>query len=146
MSGKREYGDYQTPVDFAERVCHYLRDYRHIKPSAVVEPTCGLGSFLKGSLLFNAKEYYGIEINPEYCGICRNSIKDDRVNIINTDFFAFSSRDLIKDQSQILVIGNPPWVTNSTLSALGSDNLPVKTNFKGLKGIDEITGEINFDI
>ncbi|MCI9584978.1 MAG: methyltransferase [Clostridium sp.] len=146
MSGKREYGDYQTPVDFAERVCHYLRDYRHIKPSAVVEPTCGLGSFLKGSLLFNAKEYYGIEINPEYCGICRNSIKDDRVNIINTDFFAFSSRDLIKDQSQILVIGNPPWVTNSTLSALGSDNLPVKTNFKGLKGIDAITGESNFDI
>ena len=89
MSGKREYGDYQTPVDFAEKVCRYLRDYRHIEPSAVVEPTCGSGSFLKSSLLFNAREYYGIEINPEYCEICRDSIKDDRVNIINSDFFAF---------------------------------------------------------
>ena len=74
MSGKREYGDYQTPVEFAEKVCAYLKDFRHIEPSAIVEPTCGIGGFLKSSLLFNAREYYGIEINPEYCDICRNEI------------------------------------------------------------------------
>lgn len=146
MSGKREYGDYQTPIDFAEKVCHYLKDYRHIKPSAIVEPTCGVGSFLKSSLLFGANEYYGIEINPEYCEICRDSINDRKVNIINSDFFTFPSKALIKDKRQILVIGNPPWVTNSTLSAYGSDNLPIKANFKGLKGIDAITGSSNFDI
>jgi len=146
MSGKREYGDYQTPVEFAEKVCVYLKDFRHIEPSAIVEPTCGIGGFLKSSLLFNASEYYGIEINPEYCDICRNEIQDDRVKIINSDFFAFSSKALIQDKRQILVIGNPPWVTNSTLSALGSDNLPLKANFKGLKGIDAITGASNFDI
>lgn len=146
MSGKREYGDYQTPMDFAAKVCHYLKDYRHIKPSAIVEPTCGAGSFLKSSLLFEASEYYGIEINPEYCKICRNSINDDKVTIIHSDFFAFSSKALIKDKRQILVIGNPPWITNSGLSALGSDNLPIKANFKGLKGIDAITGASNFDI
>lgn len=146
MNGKREYGDYQTPIQFAEKVCHYLKDYRHFEPSAIIEPTCGLGSFLKSSLLFNAKEYYGIEINPEYCDLCKNSINDDRVHIINSDFFTFSSKALIQDKRQILIIGNPPWVTNSTLSALGSDNLPIKTNFKGLKGIDAITGASNFDI
>lgn len=146
MSGKREYGDYQTPVDFAEKVCTYLKDYRRIKPSAIVEPTCGVGGFLKSSLLFNANEYYGIEINPEYCNICRNTINSDKVKIIHSDFFTFSSKALIQDKRQILVIGNPPWVTNSTLSALGSDNLPLKVNFKGLKGIDAITGASNFDI
>ncbi len=146
MSGKREYGDYQTPVDFAEKVCIYLKKYRHIKPSAIVEPTCGVGSFLESSLLFEAAEYYGIEINPEYCDICRKKINDSRVKIINSDFFAFSLKALIQDKRQILVIGNPPWVTNSTLSALGSDNLPIKANFKGLKGIDAITGVSNFDI
>ncbi|MCH5354139.1 MAG: hypothetical protein J1E06_11850 [Acutalibacter sp.] len=146
MNGKREYGDYQTPVDFAEKVCLYLKDYHHIKPSAIVEPTCGIGSFLKSSLLFNANEYYGIEINPKYCEICRETISDKKVNIINSDFFAFSSKALIKDKREILVIGNPPWVTNSTLSSLGSDNLPIKRNFKGLKGIDAITGASNFDI
>ena len=146
MSGKREYGDYQTPIDFAEKVCVYLKDYRHIKPSAIIEPTCGIGDFLKSSFLFNASEYYGIEINSEYCDICRSSINNDKVKIINSDFFTFSSKSLIQDKSQILVIGNPPWVTNSTLSALGSDNLPLKANFKGLKGIDAITGASNFDI
>lgn len=146
MSGKREYGDYQTPVHFAEKVCLYLKYYRHIEPSAIVEPTCGLGSFVQSSLMFDAKEYYGIEINPKYCQICKDKIKDSRVRIINSDFFSFSSKSLIKNKSQILIIGNPPWVTNSTLSALASDNLPVKTNFKGLKGIDAITGTSNFDI
>ena len=146
MSGKREYGDYQTPVDFAEKVCFYLKNYRHIRPSAIIEPTCGVGNFLESSLLFEAAEYYGIEINPDYCDICRQKINDSRVKIINSDFFAFSSKALIQDKSQILVIGNPPWVTNSTLSALGSDNMPIKTNFKDLKGIDAITGASNFDI
>lgn len=146
MSGKREYGDYQTPVDFAEKVCLYLKKYRHIEPSAIVEPTCGVGGFLKASLLFDANEYYGIEINPEYCNVCRNAVGSDKVKIINSDFFAFPSKTLIQDKRQILVIGNPPWVTNSTLSALGSDNLPLKTNFKGLKGMDAITGASNFDI
>lgn len=146
MSGKREFGDYQTPVDFAERVCNYLKEHRHIKPSAVVEPTCGLGSFLKSSLILDAGEYYGIEINPDYCAECQATISDERVKIINSDFFDFSSKALIKDKRKILVLGNPPWVTNSTLSALGSDNLPIKANFKGLKGIDAITGASNFDI
>ena len=146
MSGKREYGDHQTPVHFAEKVCLYLKHYRHIEPSAIVEPTCGLGSFIQSSLLFDAKQYYGIEINPKYCEICKDKITDSRVKIINSDFFSFSSKSLIKNKSQILIIGNPPWVTNSTLSAIGSDNLPIKTNFKGLKGIDAITGTSNFDI
>lgn len=146
MNGKQEYGDYQTPIGFAQRVCRYLLDYRHIRPSAIIEPTCGVGNFLKSSLLFGADEYYGIEINPKYCEICRNFINDSKVHIINSDFFAFSSKAIIKDKRQVLIIGNPPWVTNSTLSVLGSDNLPVKTNFKGLKGLDALTGASNFDI
>lgn len=146
MNGKREYGDYQTPIDFAKKVCIYLKDHRHIKPSAIIEPTCGIGNFLKSSLLFDANEYYGIEINQKYCDICRDAIDNEKTHIINSDLFAFSSKDLIKDKRQILIIGNPPWVTNSTLSVLGSDNLPIKTNFKGLKGIDAITGSSNFDI
>lgn len=147
MNGaRREYGDYQTPVEFADKVCKYLKDYYHVKPSVVIEPTCGIGNFLKSSLLFNAREYYGIEINPEYCEICKESVKDDRVTIINSDSFSFSFKELIRGKEQFLVIGNPPWVTNSTLSVIGSDNVPSKSNFKELKGFDAITGASNFDI
>jgi predicted RNA methylase len=104
MSGKREYGDYQTPIDFAERVCRYLKDYYYLKPSAIVEPTCGLGSFLRASLLFNAEEYYGIERNPEYCEVCRKTINDARVKIINSDFFSFSSKALTLLLVQVILI------------------------------------------
>ena len=146
MNGKREYGDYQTPLDFAEKVCLYLKDVRHITPSTIIEPTCGIGNFLKSSLVFNANEYYGIEINPDYCDLCKKNINNEKTKIINADFFTFSTKKLIKDNQNVLIIGNPPWVTNSTLSTLNSINVPIKKNIKNLKGIDAITGSSNFDI
>lgn len=146
MSGKREYGDYQTPDFFALDICKYLKEKRKIKPSIVIEPTCGTGNFVKNSLIFDAEHILGIEINPAYCKLCQNSIIDPRVQIINADFFSFDLATVIKNKRDILVIGNPPWVTNSTLSTLASANLPQKANFKGLKGMDALTGASNFDI
>jgi len=46
----------------------------------------------------------------------------------------------------MLVVGNPPWVTSAELGSLESHNLPSKTNLKGLRGLDAMTGEANFDI
>jgi hypothetical protein len=68
--------------------------------------------------------------------------------LFHCNIFDFNFRQ-IKQQingRELLVIGNPPWVTNSTLSTLDSKNLPTKTNFKRAKGIDAITGKGNFDI
>lgn len=145
MNGKREFGDYQTPPDFAAKVCRFLRDERKITPSVVIEPTCGIGNFLSSSLIFDADKYYGIEINSDYCDKCISTIKDSRVQIINADIFGFDF-NTIKAKGDFLVIGNPPWVNNSTLSSLNSHNLPEKKNFKGIKGLDALTGESNFDI
>lgn len=146
MTGKREYGDYQTPEFFSLAVCQYLKDIRKITPSVVIEPTCGLGSFVKSSLIFDASEIIGIEINPEYCDVCSQTINDHRVQIHNADVFDFDLKSIVKGKEQLLIIGNPPWVNNSTLSSLNSDNFPTKLNFKGLKGMDAITGASNFDI
>lgn len=146
MSGKREFGDYQTPSSFAGRVCDYLRLKKGIHPTIVIEPTCGKGNFLESSLVFNADRYFGIEINTEYCEYCRKRMKDKRVSIINHDFFSFELKKLIGNTSNVLVLGNPPWVTNSELSSLESGNLPVKVNFKGMNGMDAMTGSSNFDI
>ncbi|MDX9697365.1 MAG: SAM-dependent methyltransferase, partial [Bacteroidales bacterium] len=46
----------------------------------------------------------------------------------------------------LLIIGNPPWVTNSKLGSLNSSNLPKKSNFKNQNGLDAMTGKGNFDI
>ena len=146
MSGKKEYGDYQTPEFFSLAVCKYLQEQRKLSPSVILEPTCGVGSFVKSSLIFDASKIIAIEVNPLYCEICKNSVSNPRVQIINADFFSIDLKSLVKDKEQLLIIGNPPWVNNSTLSVLNSDNLPTKVNFKGLQGLDALTGASNFDI
>lgn len=47
---KKEFGDYQTPLKFAEKVCNYLKENLNLCPEIIVEPTCGTGNFLKASL------------------------------------------------------------------------------------------------
>ena len=146
MNSKREYGDYQTPLEFARKVCEYLKDVKRISPDVVIEPTCGVGAFLKASIIFNAEEYYGIEINPKYCEMVQESSADDRVQIINADLFSYPLKNIIKRNKSTLIIGNPPWVTSSTISALSATNMPSKSNFKKLRGIEAMTGAGNFDI
>lgn len=146
MNGKREYGDYQTPEYFSLAVCEYLKNQRQINPTIIIEPTCGIGSFVKSSLIFNASKIVGIEVNSEYCKICKDSILDPKVQIINANLFTFDLKAIANVKDRILVVGNPPWVNNSTLSSLDSSNMPVKKNFKGFKGMDAITGASNFDI
>ncbi|MBR1806628.1 MAG: hypothetical protein IJ774_09640 [Selenomonadaceae bacterium] len=144
MIGKREFGDYQTPLEFAAKICRFLKVERNVKPSTVLEPTCGVGNFLRASLEFDAEKYFGIEINPAHCKTCAENLIDERVKIVNANFFDFDLSALPKDN--LLVIGNPPWVNNETLSKLNSANLPPKSNFKRFNGLDALTGAANFDI
>lgn len=143
MSTKREFGDYQTPREFAESICMHLAQDRGIKPSVVLEPSCGAGSFIKASLSSGARKVYGIEISGVYCDICRKDLPGDCVEIINEDFFTCSLDGLERPQ---LVIGNPPWVNSSTLSVLGTESKVPKSNFKGARGIEAMTGSGDFDI
>ena len=141
MSVKSEYGDYQTPFDFALRVCTFLKEQKNLNPSMILEPTCGIGNFLMAAKIFDARKYLGIEVNPLYCKICAENFADERLTILNQNFFSCDLASLPKN-SNLLVIGNPPWATNSSLSK----NLPQKNNFRRLKGLDALTGASNFDI
>lgn len=66
------------------------------------------------------------------------------MEIINEDFFSCSLDRIERDN--LLVIGNPPWVNSSTLSSLGTKSAVRKSNFKGARGIDAMTGAGDFDI
>src|SRR5438105_329350 len=59
---------------------------------------------------------------------------------------SFTQLSLWHPTGPLLVVGNPPWVTNAELGTLGSNNLPHKKNLKGLRGIEARTGGSNFDI
>ena len=119
-----------------------------MQPMTVVEPTCGLGSFLSAAAeIFGSNPaIYGFEINPVYAAHA-SSLLRKRVTIQCEDFFAKDWRAFFKSvKKPILVLGNPPWVTNATLGSIGSTNLPGKSNFQGHSGFSAITGKANFDI
>lgn len=147
MSTKREFGDYQTPEAFAQDICCFLKNDLGISPQEVLEPTCGRGNFLRAATIFDAKTITGIEINNDYCKFASESSIDNRIKVIHGDYFDVKTKGLnYSPEEHILIIGNPPWVTNSTLSTLNSSNLPEKSNIKGLRGLDALTGSSNFDI
>lgn len=147
MNGKKEFGDYQTPKSFANKVCELLSKKYAITPQSVIEPTCGIGNFLQECLIFKAKSYYGIEINREYCNYCREKFAGlSNVKIFNENIFEFNIQDILSSNEETLIIGNPPWITNSELSKNSSANLPRKSNIKCYKGFNAITGASNFDI
>ena len=141
MNDKKEYGDYQTPFDFALKVCTFLKEQKNLRPLTILEPTCGIGNFLRATKIFNAEKYFGIEINSSYCKACAEHFSDELLTVLNENFFECDSTTLPKGEN-LLVIGNPPWATNSRLSK----NLPRKNNFKNLRGIEALTGASNFDI
>lgn len=150
MTVRKEYGDFQTPVILAKEVISLITAKFGV-PGAVIEPTCGLGNFLEAAYETwgNDITYHGYEINPDYCKSARARFKDvGSIKIEQRDFFSTEWQPLLSQSGGkfTLVIGNPPWVTNATLGALNSSNLPEKSNFQGLRGFDAKTGKANFDI
>ncbi len=148
---KVEYGDFQTPLELAEKICHKLVSLG-INPNAIFEPTCGRGNFIQAAVTSfqQTKKIIGIDINPNYLAeISQNEqlSKDRRVQIRQEDFFDFDWLSLPEEfDRNILVLGNFPWVTNSRQGMIGGRNLPKKTNFQHYSGLDAITGKSNFDI
>ena len=124
---KKEFGDYQTPDSFAEIVCNLLRDKLNVTPHIVIEPTSGVGNFLNAALnSFDTIDgAIGLEINPAYCNKCKKRIIDERLQVINDNFFTYQIEKYIGEK-ETLFLGNPPWATNSELNF----NLPEKENFK----------------
>ncbi len=145
---KKEYGDYQTPPEFAFLVLNYINSIFAIKPDLIIEPTCGKGNFLKESLnVFPESKLIGIDINKNYIDEAILSVDKSAATFYCSNILDFDLSLLnINFNLQTLIVGNPPWVTNSKLSKLNSNNLPIKKNFKKLRGIEALTGLSNFDI
>lgn len=158
-SNRAEYGDFQTNLELANKVVIKLIN-KGISPEILLEPTCGKGNFIISSInnFKKIQKIYGIEIYKPYVWECKfniinfylhNNVKHkpeiliSHSNVFEYDFESLSDKH---KKDKILIIGNPPWVTNSMLGSLNSINLPKKNNFKNHNGLDAITGKGNFDI
>lgn len=118
----------------------------------MLEPTCGEGSFLLAAArAFPEAEVIGVERAREHVIAARRAIDgaglSGRAAVIEADLFTLDWSELIpRDRSPLLVVGNPPWVTAAEMARIGGHNLPLKSNFRALRGVDAITGASNFDI
>ncbi len=148
----RDFGDFQTPPMLVQAILTSLHRQGQ-KWTRVLEPTCGRGNFIAGFLNQTSppREIHGIEIQPHYVSSAHALTQHFTTSIITihqANIFNFQMSEYLSWQTTgpLLVIGNPPWVTNTELGTLGSSNLPQKTNLKHLAGLEALTGSANFDI
>jgi N-6 DNA Methylase len=150
-NAKIEFGDFQTPQILADEICALLQK-RQIHSEIVLEPTCGVGSFLVAAAkAFPHAKLFGWDINSQYTEQARVALNQigatDRSSILAKDFFKHDwESELAAFKGKLLILGNLPWVTNATVSSLNGANVPVKQNFQNFRGIEARTGKANFDI
>jgi len=136
-----EWGDFQTPAELVRQALATLPQKRW---GRVLEPTCGTGTFMReAGGCFPSAEVRGIEVNAEYADQARDAGQVLRASIFDLDL---SRQPEWSSDGELLIVGNPPWVTNARLTTFGSINKPERRNLKALKGLDAVTGSSNFDI
>jgi len=151
MSPKKEYGDFQTPLSLARRVASLIgQNEKHF--GTIIEPTCGVGAFLEAAAerFGPSPKYFGFDVNPNYVETARAALK--RVGppigtVEHRDFYSIDWKQFLSEQvGPVLLIGNPPWITNAGMGVISGKNLPAKSNFQRHSGLDAMTGKANFDI
>jgi len=149
-----EFGDFQTPRALAQEVISLIRS-RGITVQTVLEPTCGRGAFVTAAAggLPNIRRLIALDVNQDHLDILRSDIMSAKLNerydisVLHQNFFATDWPALLSNAPEpILILGNPPWVTNAAIGTIAGANVPLKTNFQGHRGIDAVTGKSNFDI
>lgn len=151
MSPKKEYGDFQTPLSLARQISKFIRQ-EETQIRTIVEPTCGIGAFLQAfaEQFGKSPNYWGFDLNAEYVR-ATNSVLAQLGSLKKTikqcDFYTIDWREFLCNQpGPLLIVGNPPWITNAGMGAIGGTNLPQKSNFQGHNGFAARTGKANFDI
>ncbi len=148
----RDFGDFQTPPALVTAILRLLGPVGNRWPR-VLEPTCGTGNFISGLLQLDErpKEIQGLEQQDSHVREAERvalGVPAVRICIRTANIFQVDLRKDVHwvESGPLLVLGNPPWVTNAELGSLDSTNLPPKTNQRKLRGIDALTGESNFDL
>jgi hypothetical protein len=148
----QEFGDFQTPLNLAYDVCSLLSTLG-VAPASVLEPTCGEGNFVLAALQTfpSLRKIVGIDIKPQHVAKARSTLTNQYPQVELTfrhgDFFDVDWEPVLETLPEpLLILGNPPWVTNASLGAFGGSNLPKKVNMGDRRGIEAITGKSNFDI
>lgn len=105
---KKENGIFYTDVEFAQKIIAFLK----IPITAtIVDPCCGMGSFLVSAKKMGYSDVYGADIDKKAVSFIKKECNIENVKIINT--LGNSGREVLKklkiDNKCDFVIGNPPY-------------------------------------
>ena len=151
MSLKKEYGDFQTPLSLAHRVTTLIGQKEN-RFGTIIEPTCGVGAFLEAAAerFGISPNYLGFDVNIDYVKAARVALArvgPPKGTVQHRDFYNIDWKQFLSEQAgPVLIIGNPPWITNAGMGVINGKNLPEKSNYQGQSGLDALTGKSNFDI
>ena len=122
-----ELGDFQTPDALALAVCRRLAA-DGAAPASILEPTCGDGAFLAAAFaVFPDARLVGVEIDPARAATARRRAPQAEIHV--GDAFVHDWEGTLSAlPSPVWVLGNPPWVTNAAVGALGGTNRPARRN------------------
>lgn len=108
-----EFGDFQTPPDLAQQVCHLLSE-SGLVPRSIIEPTCGQGNLLFEALntFPNFGQAVGSDISPLYIIAATSHLKNRRdkgqLTLLQDDFFSTDWLKIVNELPEpILLIGTP---------------------------------------
>jgi hypothetical protein len=149
----KDLGDFQTPPALVAAVLERLGPVGR-RWERVLEPTCGEGRFVSAllALVPPPREILGVELQPAHVAAARAAAAAApagvRVGLTEGSLFDLDLSTALdwRSDGPLLVVGNPPWVTNAALGALGSPHRPARVNRDRTRGIDAITGASNFDL
>ena len=128
-------GAYYTPLPLAEMMVELFRDDENIKE--ILEPSCGDGVFIDGLIktgyIEKIASITAVEIEKSEAKKLKNRLIDEqKVNVLNKDFFDFYKQYSDKKQYD-LILGNPPYIRYQYLEEEQRDMMSTILTSHGMK-------------
>lgn len=110
---KKKNGIYYTPYELVDLM---YSDLKIPKESIILDPCCGMGSFLVGGLKRGFKNVYGVDNDDLTVKHLNSLLGSDRI-VLHDSINNSAESTLIKlgIQKSDFVIGNPPYVTHGSM-------------------------------
>ncbi|MBW1615620.1 MAG: hypothetical protein JRJ49_03605 [Deltaproteobacteria bacterium] len=105
ISSKKEFGGFQTPFALSSEVISFVKNF-FPEPTAIIEPTCGLGSFIKAAITVWNKGtlYYGFDINKDYITKLKNDLNlKENLYLYEADFFLLTGNHFLHLKRLIII-------------------------------------------
>lgn len=120
---RKNKGIFYTDIHMVSLMYDNIKEYVNLN-SKILDPCCGVGSFLLGGLDKGYKNIYGLDIDSNAVKIGKDIFMEEPININTYDTISNNGSktlDFLELSTVDLIIGNPPYVPIRGDVSLDSD-------------------------